>query len=125
MDAGSWFNRNLALIRNIEREFLSSSDQAAIHPFFAEKHRGAKLVEHFRIQVALAAVIWSLAILEHLAFRMPAFCSDGARGKALLLLPYVLSTVLFAGLAWLRGHYRAKHESLVSQSPGPPLRDGE
>jgi hypothetical protein len=48
-DAAEWFNRNVLIVANIERQFLSDGDTAAIHYYFA-RHRGSRMVGHFRIQ---------------------------------------------------------------------------
>src|SRR5690606_14260481 len=53
LDASSWFNRNLAILRNIEREFLIEADIRRIQPFFARDHRAPKLAEYFLIQLCL------------------------------------------------------------------------
>src|ERR1700687_2057949 len=34
LDASNWFNRNIAIIRNIERLFLKPSDAKLVHPYF-------------------------------------------------------------------------------------------
>src|SRR5688572_13039755 len=37
-DANSWYNRNLAIIANIERLFLEAEDAKRIHYFFLRSH---------------------------------------------------------------------------------------
>jgi|ERR1051325_5592577 hypothetical protein len=51
-DANGWYNRNLAIIANIEREFLALGDDKRIHYFF-RRHRSHKLLEHLKIHALL------------------------------------------------------------------------
>ena len=37
VDAHAWYNRNLHIIRNIERNFLSTEDKKSVHYYFAEE----------------------------------------------------------------------------------------
>src|SRR5262245_6684583 len=47
-DASYWVNRNLLIIRNLERQFLRADDLKRIHYYFG-RLRGNKLIEHFWI----------------------------------------------------------------------------
>jgi hypothetical protein len=48
-DSNYWYNRNLVMITNIERVFLTDDDLEFIHPYFAE-HRGTNsFLAHLKI----------------------------------------------------------------------------
>jgi hypothetical protein len=66
IDANNWYNRNIAIISNIEREFLSPEDAAKIHPYFGQ-HRQPKMVDHLRIQSYLGGAVGVLVLVYHFA----------------------------------------------------------
>ena len=53
VDSGYWYNRNLAIIANVERQFLNKSDLRDIHYYFGKHRPNNKMITHLRIQQAL------------------------------------------------------------------------
>jgi hypothetical protein len=49
-DASYWYNRNLVIIANIERQFLSSADLKGIHYDFGKHRAKSAMLTHLRIQ---------------------------------------------------------------------------
>jgi len=79
-DASNWFDRNLHIITNIERQFLRSADSRDIHYYFT-LHRGERdeggeersspsMITHFEIQLLMAVVLWLLLLLYHFYLRV-------------------------------------------------------
>lgn len=63
--ASEWFNRNINILSNIERQFLGREDLREINPFF-DRHRPAGLmVGHIRVQWLLGAVLASVVLIRH------------------------------------------------------------
>jgi hypothetical protein len=53
-DSSNWYNRNLIIVTNIEKQFLLDSDAKEIHPFFKfPLHANNKMITHFTIQYKL------------------------------------------------------------------------
>ena len=48
-----WFNRNQAIISNIERQFLRQADLKIIHPYFMSHRRPGSMAEHIQLQWVL------------------------------------------------------------------------
>ena len=46
LDASYWYNRNLAIIANIERQFLMTSDLRDIHHYFGSHRPGNRMIKH-------------------------------------------------------------------------------
>ncbi len=65
-DASNWFNRNQAIITNIERQFLKKSDLTEIHPYFGEHRKVGDMLRHVRIQQMLGVAIAVIMLLYHL-----------------------------------------------------------
>ncbi len=68
-DANCWFNRNMGIIANIERQFLTEEDTTNIH-FYFTKHRPNKLISHLRIQLCLGISLSILVLVYHFIIRI-------------------------------------------------------
>src|SRR5215471_11862631 len=56
-DASYWYNRNLVIIANIERQFLEKEDLTNIHYYFGKHRRKNSMLTHLRIQWHLGFLI--------------------------------------------------------------------
>jgi len=64
-DSAYWYNRNLIIIANIERQFLKSSDLHDIHYYFGAHRDTNKMLTHLRIQYVFAIAVGAVAVLHH------------------------------------------------------------
>ena len=118
IDSTAWYNRNLLIISNIERQFLFDADEKEIHHYFG-KHRGARPIEHIMIQIVLAAVIGTLALMQHFAARVvPGFVAPWKDIDLWRAAPCVLAGVVLISLVWFYQDVTKKYKRLLSQSPG-------
>lgn len=70
LEANYWYNRNLVIIANIERQFLLVKDQKDIHYYFA-RHRGRnELLAMMQIQLTFLAVFASFIFIIHFKKRV-------------------------------------------------------
>lgn len=117
-DAGYWYNRNLVIIANIERQFLRRSDLQAIHYYFGGHRKVGKIITHLRIQRALAVGIGALLLGFHISIvaESQATLCEIAGTKA--VLPWI-TAVSCVGV-WIHAHIHAKkrYETFVRNSPG-------
>ena len=117
-DANSWYNRNLAIIANIERLFLKPSDAKDVHSFFL-KHRDCGLVEHLRIHAFLGMSFGVLTLLYHFSIRVwPGLGAPLAGLEPLRFLPYLAALAAAIAVGVLRRHYIEKHREFEANSPG-------
>jgi hypothetical protein len=70
LDASYWYNRNLAMIANIERQFLNASDLRNIHYYFGSHRSNNKMIIHLWIQTALGIGLYVLVLLFHFLNRV-------------------------------------------------------
>jgi low affinity Fe/Cu permease len=63
--ASEWFNRNQAIISNIERQFLRREDLQEINPFFDKRRKPGDMDRHIRVQWSLGAALAFLVLLRH------------------------------------------------------------
>jgi hypothetical protein len=143
-DASAWYNRNLVIIANIQREFLRPTDLKAIHYYFANHRKPGSMISCLRIQrvlgysvliLVLAHHLFDRALLSGLAFLvrafpskanlwsyLPKFLSIGLNNApdftASMLLPYAVAVV---GIAWVvasKGVDDNNYSEFVRKSPG-------
>ena len=120
LDAGYWYNRNLVIIANIERQFLDKSDLKDIY-FYWGKHRSVKnkMITHIRIQAVLGSALASLVLAFHFFTRVwdglwePLSAFDPVR-----MLPYLASLTMLALCVHLKRDRDAAYANFRTNSPG-------
>jgi hypothetical protein len=118
IDSTAWYNRNLLIISNIERQFLFDADESEIHYYFG-KHRDARPIEHIMIQIVLAVAVGGLALIQHFVARVvPGFGAPWRQFDVWRAAPYVLGGMAFVLLVWFSRDVTKKYKELVSRSPG-------
>lgn len=121
-DAAYWYNRNLVIIANVERQFLEKEDLKNVHCYFGKHRKNNKMIEHLRIQLALAIGLASLVLIYHFVERvMPGFHSSLSSVDPIRALPYLVVIASSSYLLWLKKHCRDKYREFVESSPGMPV----
>lgn len=117
-DAAYWYNRNLVIIANIERQFLRREDLHEIQYYFGA-HRPDRMFTHLRIQYALAVGLSGIVLVYHFCLRvLPYLGPDWRLIQPAASVPYL--TLLVAGfyLERLRRQRAASYAEFVRNSPG-------
>jgi hypothetical protein len=70
LSARAWYNRNLVIIANIERQFLTESDLHNIHYYFGKHRNKSSMLTHLRIQWHLAFWLAALLVCFHFSIRV-------------------------------------------------------
>ena len=118
-EAGYWYNRNLAIIANIERQFLRQSDLKEIHYYFGAHRPGNKLLDQLRLQVMLAAVVGLIFLGYHFQVRVAAgLKAPFSNFEWPRALPYIAAFITFAGLYRNRARLNRKYAEFLENSPG-------
>lgn len=118
-DAGYWYNRNLAIIANIERQFLRKEDLQNIHYYFG-KHRGKNIMlTHLKIQYAFGVSIILLMLLYHFLNRIvPGLGSPWRNFEPERGLPYLFVVCGSIYVLYLRKKMKKKYSEFIQNSPG-------
>jgi hypothetical protein len=91
IDASFWYNRNLAMVANVEKDFLLKTDLINIHPYFNKHRENNKMISQFKIQFSLVIVILLIFLIFHFINRVcPGFCSPIKNFEFLRAMPYIL-----------------------------------
>lgn len=121
-DSNYWYNRNLVIISNIERQFLEKEDLKNIQYYFGE-HRDKNAVQtSLKIQLYIA---WGLIIL-FLAYHFiteiyPGFMLSWEESKIdwMKSVPYVVLLIFYMRLVrWIKKKREKDYVEFVTNSPG-------
>lgn len=121
IDSGYWYNRNLVIIANIERQFLKVTDLNDIHFYFGSHRADNKMLTHLKIQRNLGVVLGILIIGYHFYTRIvPGFSVELKVENIdwIRVIPYVISIY---GVWYILKQYRKaneKYAEFVVNSPG-------
>lgn len=119
LDASYWYNRNLVIIANIERQFLAKEDLLRIHYYFGAHRPKNRMITHLKIQGALGIGLTFLVIWYHASIRVfPGFTSPLSAFEPSRCLPYLLLAASL-GYIWRVSTSRdAAYEEFLANSPG-------
>lgn len=118
IDAGYWYNRNLAIISNIERQFLNQSDLKEIHYYFGSHRKNNKMITHLRIQLALGLGLGMLVMIYHFTGRVIPGMSSGASFDVQRTIPYIFATAVLIYCLRLGRARNLAYAEFINNSPG-------
>jgi hypothetical protein len=118
-DAGYWYNRNLAIIANIEKLFLTSADLKDVHYYFGSHRPMNPMITHLRIQYFLGMGIAILVMAFHFLTRVwPGFGEPMNDFEPTRTLPYAVALVGIYYLWKLRNQRNKSYAEFLKNSPG-------
>ncbi len=121
-DASYWYNRNLVMIANIERQFLVTSDLKDIHYYFGKHRPKNRMITHLKIQIGLALGVVIVVICFHFSERVyPGFSAPLANFEFMRLLPYLLLGLGTWFILWIHSQRREDYEEFLRNSPGKAI----
>lgn len=119
VDSGYWYNRNLAIIANIERQFLTKDDLRNIHYYFGKHRPSNKMITHLRIQQALGVGLSALVLLYHFLTRVwPGFSLPMSGFEPVRALPYVVAVAALIYGGYIRKDRDNAYAEFIKNSPG-------
>jgi len=119
-DASYWYNRNLCIVANIEKQMCQKTDMSKIHHYMGE-HRKQKMISHLWIQCALGIGIIIVFMLYQLIKRtLPSFACGFAWQNILCTqsLPYAVLIVVIVAMFLLKRDHNRKYKEFLEKSPG-------
>lgn len=122
-DSSYWYNRNLIIIANIERQLLNVTDLHNIHYYFGKHREAGKMISHLRIQYAFGLGISIVMLLYHFFSRvLPGIGSPWNHLEPLRSIPYVIAISGIVFILFLRKRNKKKYLEFLSNSPGIEIR---
>jgi hypothetical protein len=118
-DASYWYNRNLVIIANIERQFLKATDLKDIQYYFGKHRKKSAMLTHLKIQYALGVGIGVLFTLYHFTLRvLPGIHAPIQNFEFSRSLPYIVALAAAIFLWRLRVNRIGSYEEFLQNSPG-------
>ena len=121
-DASYWYNRNLVIIANIERQFLEQDDLKHIHYYFGAHRPNNRMITHLRIQNVFGLGIGFIVLWSHLSTRVFPGMHIGSTFDPQRLLPYVILIAVCICLHQMHGHFTRKYREFIEMSPGTQIK---
>jgi len=121
-DASYWYNRNLVIIANIERQFLLQKDLGEIHYYFGKHRRDNKMIWHLRIQCALGTGLALIILAVHFYYQViPGLNLAMSQFDPIRALPYLVAIVSVIYCASVKRNRDASYAEFLTNSPGIPV----
>jgi len=119
IDSSYWYNRNLVIIANIERQFLKEEDLKEIHYYFGAHRPKNKMITHLKVQMYLGLAIATLILLYHFYDRVfPGLCRPIEFFEPLRAMPYIAVTACIILLLKLQKKKSRDYVEFIENSPG-------
>lgn len=120
-DSSTWYNRNLVILSNIEKQFLRGQDEKEIHFFFKRSHRKIDtMITHFKLQRALGIGLIFIVLYYHVTKRIVEI--NLFLNKYLqVLLPYLVAVIVVIYLNISIKSGNQSYEELLEKSPGKEM----
>lgn len=117
-DSNFWYNRNLVMITNIERVFLTPSDVDFIHPYFAAHRKKGSFLTHLQVQRHYALAIAVLVLVYFSVTSVWPSLRPGAPVDFGKLLALAVFAFVFVKDRILIQRYDKKYNDYLKISPG-------
>jgi len=123
-DANTWFNRNLGIITNIERQFFTKRDEKEIEFYFTKHRTPGKLVGHLRVQFVFGCGTVALVMGIHFVTRvLPGIHSPWSNFEPLRAVPYIAAAVGVCWVGWERRTQIKSQRDFAKNSPGAAVAE--
>lgn len=120
-DSNYWYNRNLVIIANIERQFLTKDDLNKIHYYFG-KHRDTNAIQtSLRIQIYFCKAVIGLFIFYHFSKSIfPGLQSERTLDNVRIekAIPYLCVVFGFFIVRWIKKRRENNYAEFLKNSPG-------
>jgi len=125
LEAGYWYNRNLAIIANIERQFLRVSDLKDIQYYFGKHRPNNKLLDQLWLQVIMATLVGLIFLGYHFFVRVvPGLGQPLSSFQLSRTLPYLSAALICGLLVWEWRRLNEKYKEFIRNSPGIDINTG-
>lgn len=127
IDSNYWYNRNNAIITNIERQFLHAEDLRTVHYYFGKHRDGRAVLTNFKIQLCAVIGISLFVLFYHFdtrlfnilsnnVWRNPEYWAD--KKRLCIVFPYLLVIIETVILVMLKKQRNKDYKEFIDNSPG-------
>jgi hypothetical protein len=119
IESNYWYNRNLVMIANIERQFLLDSDTKDIHYYFKSHRKNNAYLDMMVIQICFILVLLLIIVLYHFWVQVwPFRCLEIKHFDLLKVVPYI--TLVIGSILLILFHRKRikNYNEFKANSPG-------
>jgi hypothetical protein len=120
-DSNYWYNRNLIIIANIERVFLTFQDLRIIHPYFAAHRPTGSFLTHLSIQRNYTIIMTIGVVLYYFFVVVYPIKLSGAELSFFNAIPFISLFLLFIRIIEREQFYNKKYQDFLRNAPGIDL----
>ena len=121
VEANFWYNRNLVIIANIERQFLEDNDAEEIHYYFLQHRKDNAYLAMMKLQIIFVSIILAIVLIYHLAAVVaPTFSFKNSFNLA-QCLPYIVLSICTVWLLIFNGQRKKDYNTFRQNSPGKDM----
>lgn len=117
-DSNYWYNRNLVMITNIERVFLTEEDIDIIHPYFASHRPKNSYLEHLGIHRRYIKLVATGALAYFFFDEVFPTLNIRSDFSVLKIIPFVVIFAFFYRDYLQEQKYEKKYQDYLKISPG-------
>lgn len=122
IECSYWYNRNMGIISNIERQFLIESDQKDIVYYFGSHRPTNKMINHLKNQTFLAIGLAALVFAYHFWERIrPGLCLSMDYFEPLRALPYITGVASTIFIVHRQKGRNESYSEFLRESPGKKI----
>lgn len=122
IESNYWYNRNLIIIANIERQFLVDNDEIEIHHYFTKHRPNNKYLDMMILQIAFIILLELIIILYHFNNEvLPFIKTENTVFSPGKMLPYLILIVVFFGLRYFHFKRIKNYNKFIEKSPGKSI----
>lgn len=118
IESNFWYNRNLVMVANIERQFLIQSDIMEVHHYFIEHRKNNKYLDMMKIQIGFVFLIFLIIIGYHFSDRVWCHLATTNDFSFERSMPYILLVISAISLLLFSGKRTNDYNDFKSKSPG-------
>ena len=119
IESNYWYNRNLVIIANIERQFLLESDLKDIHWYFANHRKNNAYLDMMLIQIIFIVLLASIIIFYHFSQRvLPGIHEPSKDFEFIRSIPYLISIICCLCLFLFHKKRISNYNDFVKNAPG-------
>lgn len=119
IESNYWYNRNLVIIANIEKQFLLESDTRDIHNYFASHRRNNAYLDMMIIQIVFILILLGIVILYHFSVQVYPFIKmKNLVFAPMKTVPYIVITIGSIVLKYFHKKRVNDYNNFLENSPG-------
>lgn len=123
VESNFWYNRNLVIVANIERQFLLSTDSQHIHYYFTKHRKNNAYIDMMLIQIFFVIIIAFIILTYHFNERVLPNLNIKNDFSLARSIPYLVVLIVIILICYFNSKRKNDYNTFKSNSPGKIIDD--